>query len=837
MRRMARGFTRVVVLALVATAVGPVGIARAEGPAVTIASPLAGISTKSPTPVFAGATNDVFDEMTLVIYAGAAAEGTPVQTPTTLPSLEETWSLGLSVPLADGTYTAQATQTNLLTGPGASAPVTFTVDTVPPNVTLSGVASPTNDSTPSFSGEAGVAAGDIASVRLHIYPGAFASGSPVQTFEVTPLGPVWVAGPVASLEDGTYTAQAEQSDEAGNNGLSSPVTFTVKTKGPAVTLSAPASLMNIATPSFSGSAGVAVGDLGLVKLKIYAGSLPVGAPVQTLEVTPPGAAWQASSPALPDGTYTAQAEQSDAALNTSASAAWTFTIDTTPPDITLTSPSENGWSDSHSPPVEGAAGTAEGDLPTITIKLFAGASIGAHAPLETLQVQASGGSWSATFGGLADGVYTVRAEQSDEAGNTAISESASFTVDTVAPAVSLSSVASLTTDPTPSFSGSAGIAAGDLASVKLKIYAGAGVSGELVQTLEVTPNGGEWSAGPAAVLEDGIYTVQAEQADEAGNVGRSTARTFTIKQKGPKVTLTALPQLIETTTPNFSGSAGVAPGDIASIKLKIYAGAGTSGSPMRTFEVAPTGNAWSVGPVATLEAGAYTAEAEQADEAGNVRESQPSTFTIAPPVPVTTTTTATSTTTSTTTTTTTTTTTATTTTTTTAAPTTTTTAAATTTTATGAATTTATAATTSSAPTTTGSTTPSEAVTTSPYAALMQPFPIVRIAGADTGRGARLRLLTVQAPAQARITVWCRGRGCPHKPESRIAAAGKAGVVVVEFKQFERSLQAGAVLVIRVSEPGEIGKYTRFRVRHGKLPERIDTCLDPAGARPIACPS
>lgn len=119
----------------------------------------------------------------------------------------------------------------------------------------------------------------------------------------------------------------------------------------------------------------------------------------------------------------------------------------------------------------------------------------------------------------------------------------------------------------------------------------------------------------------------------------------------------------------------------------------------------------------------------------------------------------------------------------------------------------------------------------------MQPFPVVRIAGADTPRGARLRLLIVQAPARARITVWCRGRGCPHKPESRVAAAGKAGVVVVEFKQFERSLLAGAVLVIRVSAPGEIGKYTRFHVRRGKLPERLDTCLDPAGTMPVPCPS
>ena len=327
MRCITSRFLRVVILALAAIALGPAGVALAEGPTVTIVSPLGGSSTRSPTPTFTGATNDIVDQVTLAIYAGAAAEGVPVQTPTTLLSSEETWSSG-SEPLPDGTYTAQATQTNLLLEAGVSAPVTFTVDTVAPSITLSGIASPTNDPTPSFGGEAGVAPGDIASIRLHLYAGPIVSGAPLETVEATPLGQAWVAEPAASLPDGTYTAQAEQSDEAGNTGLSSAVTFTVKTKGPLVTLNAPAPLMNTATPSFSGSAGIAAGDLGLVKLNIYSGSLPVGTPVQTLEATPAGAAWQMSSPPLADGTYTAQAEQSDEVGNTTKSVPSTYGVNT-----------------------------------------------------------------------------------------------------------------------------------------------------------------------------------------------------------------------------------------------------------------------------------------------------------------------------------------------------------------------------------------------------------------------------------------------------------------------------------------------------------------------------
>ena len=46
---------------------------------------------------------------------------------------------------------------------------------------------------------------------------------------------------------------------------------------------------------------------------------------------------------------------------------------------------------------------------------------------------------------------------------------------------------------------------------------------------------------------------------------------------------------------------------------------------------------------------------------------------------------------------------------------------------------------------------------------LMQPFPIVRIAGSETFSGVDLRLLTAEAPAGSRITVTCKGRACPAK--------------------------------------------------------------------------
>jgi hypothetical protein len=67
--------------------------------------------------------------------------------------------------------------------------------------------------------------------------------------------------------------------------------------------------------------------------------------------------------------------------------------------------------------------------------------------------------------------------------------------------------------------------------------------------------------------------------------------------------------------------------------------------------------------------------------------------------------------------------------------------------------------------------------------------------------------------------------------------SNKRGIAPVEFRRFERSLRVGVTLEILVSKPGEIGKYTRFAIRRGKLPERVDMCLDSTGVKPLVCPS
>jgi hypothetical protein len=125
---------------------------------------------------------------------------------------------------------------------------------------------------------------------------------------------------------------------------------------------------------------------------------------------------------------------------------------------------------------------------------------------------------------------------------------------------------------------------------------------------------------------------------------------------------------------------------------------------------------------------------------------------------------------------------------------------------------------------------------TGPALPLMQPFPVVRIVSTDTASGIKLKLLRVLAPAGARIGVTCRNRGCPVKALAKVAGA-KSTVSAYTFPRLQRALRAGVVLEVRITKGGQIGKYTRLVVRRGRLPQRLDLCLDPAGVKPIACPA
>jgi hypothetical protein len=325
--------------------------------------------------------------------------------------------------------------------------------------------------------------------------------------------------------------------------------------------------------------------------------------------------------------------------------------------------------------------------------------------------------------------------------------------------------------------------------------------------------------------------------------------TFTIDTTPPAVAITSLSDT--SPTPKFSGTAGNAGGDLPAVTVNIYAGSSAGGPVVSTASGTVTGGSWTSGPASPpLAPGAYTAQASRSDRAGNTGLSGPVTFTVPGPGPqslpvasflsfpaapltgdpITLVSTS------------------------------------------------------SPAPGSTiaslawdlqgtGTFVPGVGATaTTAFATpgshlvrlrvtdadgqssvvaqtivvgaralpMMQPFPLVRIAGRATSAGAVIHLLSVFAPVGAKVTATCRNRGCPTHSESRVVTARKktsGGAATVTLGRFEHRLRAGLVLDVSVTKPGEIGKFTRFVVRRNAAPRRSDLCLVPGVKTPVGCPS
>lgn len=109
-------------------------------------------------------------------------------------------------------------------------------------------------------------------------------------------------------------------------------------------------------------------------------------------------------------------------------------------------------------------------------------------------------------------------------------------------------------------------------------------------------------------------------------------------------------------------------------------------------------------------------------------------------------------------------------------------------------------------------------------ATLLTPFPVVRLRGTILDEGARVTRLTVAAPVGSLITIRCRGRvpSCPRATTTRLMTRR-----IMRMRSFERRILARTVLRIYVTKPDVVGKYTRFTIRRGQAPSRVDACARP----------
>jgi hypothetical protein len=273
------------------------------------------------TPSFSG-TAIATTQVTVKVYQGTAPEG-ELEAIAEAAGTGGDWSSApASPPLRDGTFTAIASQ-SAGNAVEESDPVTFVVDTQAPTVTLQASPSPSNDTTPSFSGTAS----EATPVSIEVFSGTRPEGEPVAGATAPGTGKGWTSNPTApTLHDGTFTAVATQQSAIGNPaGQSSAVTFSIDTSPPSVTLSQLPSPSPAAAPIFSGTAS----DHTPVEVQVHSGASAEGPVVASAVGDVHGGEWASArlDTPLAWGQYTAVASQPSSIGNPNgASAAMTFVL-------------------------------------------------------------------------------------------------------------------------------------------------------------------------------------------------------------------------------------------------------------------------------------------------------------------------------------------------------------------------------------------------------------------------------------------------------------------------------------------------------------------------------
>ena len=209
----------------------------------------------------------------------------------------------------------------------------------------------------------------------------------------------------------------------------------------------------------------------------------------------------ASYSGLGDGSHTFGVKAVDVLLNESDVVSYTWSVDTTPPPApTITAQPSNPSNDS-SPAFQFT--DTEGGI-SFRCKLDSGGFATCASPV--------------TYSGQADDSHTFTVQATDAAGNTS-STSYSWTIDTVAPAVTLGTKPlNPSNDPTPSFS----FSAGETSTFQCQLDAGAFAPCTSPATL--------------GSIADGSHTYTVKATDSAGNAGQASY-VWTIDTVAPTATL------------------------------------------------------------------------------------------------------------------------------------------------------------------------------------------------------------------------------------------------------------------------------------------------------------
>jgi cyclophilin family peptidyl-prolyl cis-trans isomerase len=476
-------------------------------PTVNITSPTSDITTKTnPTITGTAVDNTVVSKLVASVDGGAAQAVTV--------GANGSFSFTPNLPVngsADGAHSVVFTATDPSNNSSTPVTVNFHLDTTLPIVNITfPTTNQTFHQTPTITGTATdnqTLSGLTASVD-----GGAAQAVNVNAqhqFGFTPSG----------LTDGSHTVTFVATDAAGNQSVVASVTFTLSATTPAVTITSPDDGQAFKTnPQFTGN----VADQ--TEASTLTASVDNGSPVP---VTVDAQGHFTFTPSVTtEGTHTV----TFAAGTGFSPVSRTYVLDKTAPVVTITGPT-NGQTFNHDPSITGTIAD------TLSGVAGATASVDGQTP-QVLTVDAQG---HFTFippiasGGVADGPHTVTIVATDKAGNASVGVDVTFTLDTKAPAINVTSPQNgddVTADPT---------FIGTVTDNQHLVAFGVSVDGGASQPITFDAQTGSFSFDPHLAVDgsaDGQHTFVFTATDSANNI-QTLSMYILLDTQPPTVTITS----------------------------------------------------------------------------------------------------------------------------------------------------------------------------------------------------------------------------------------------------------------------------------------------------------
>jgi hypothetical protein len=504
-------------------------------------------------------------------------EGTTVLGTVTVSS-SGTWNF-TPTKLAQGTHTIVDTETDVAGNIGTTS-LTFTLDTVAPVVTerllndtgTSATDNVTADPTLTGTGEAH----SVVTLR---------QGTTVLGTTTADASGNWTFTPTG-LTQGKHTIVASDTDVAGNTGTTS-LTFTLDSAAPAVTEHLATDTGASSTDNITSNPVLTGGGNANAVVTLTEGATVLGTATASSNGT-----WNFTPTKLAQGTHTIVATETDVAGNIGTTSL-TFTLDTVAPVVTEALANDTGTPGDNITSDPTLTGTAD---PGGTVALTEGTTA-----LGSVTADATG-HWTFAPTNLAPGPHTVTASDTDIAGNFGTA-SLTFTLDSVAPAVSEKLVSDTGASSTDNITASPALTGdGDPnATVTLTL--------DGTSTFTTTANStGAWTFTSTG-LTQGAHTIVASETNIAGNTGTASL-TFTLDTVAPVVTEalandTGTPGDNITSDPTLTGIAD--PGGTVAL---------TEGTTALGSVTADATGQWNFVPT-NLAPGPHTITASDTDLAGN----------------------------------------------------------------------------------------------------------------------------------------------------------------------------------------------------------------------------